>query len=69
MEMKILSPGMQDGEEADLRAQMFGVADNGEEGVGGRAEEKIQGYATSVWSESLQNAVGTHQGSIVREEA
>src|SRR5262249_26041286 len=36
MEMKILSPGMQDGEEAGLRAQMFGVTGNGvaEQGLG-----------------------------------
>src|SRR5882724_5176800 len=41
MEMKVLSPGVKDGEEADLRAQMLGIAGDDEERFRYGAEEKI----------------------------
>jgi hypothetical protein len=41
MEMEILSPGVEDGEEADLRAQMFGISRDGEESLRDGAEEEI----------------------------
>jgi hypothetical protein len=41
MEMKVLSPGVKHGEQADLRAQMLGIAGDGEERFRYGAEEKI----------------------------
>ena len=41
MEVKVLSPAVKDGEEADLRAQMLGIAGDGEERFRDGAEEKI----------------------------
>ena len=39
--MKVLTPAMQHGEEADFHAQMLGVAGNGEQGFGSGGEEEI----------------------------
>ena len=41
MEVQVLSPGMQHGKETDLRAQVFGIAGNGEQGIGHRAEQDL----------------------------
>ena len=39
MMQQILPPGMQDGEETDLRSQMFRIAGNGQQGFRGGAEQ------------------------------
>ena len=44
MEVQILSPGMEHGEETDFGAEMFGVVGNGEERCGGGAEENALDY-------------------------
>ena len=41
MKMQILPPAMQHGEEPEFHAQTLGVAGNGEQGLGGGAEEDI----------------------------
>ncbi len=41
MEMQILTPGMQHGEEADLRAQVFRVAGNGKQGLRRGTEQDV----------------------------
>jgi hypothetical protein len=41
MMQKILSPGMQNGEEANACAQMFRVAGNGEQGFGSGVEQDV----------------------------
>ena len=41
MQMQVLSPGVQDSEETDHRAQVFRVAGNGEQGSGHRAEQDL----------------------------
>jgi hypothetical protein len=38
---QILPPGVQDSEETDARAQMFGVAGNGEQGFGSGPEQDV----------------------------
>ena len=39
MEMEVLAPGVEHGQEADCRPQMFGVCGNREQGLGHRPEE------------------------------
>src|ERR1022692_705540 len=41
MKMQVLPPAMQHREEAEFHAQAFGIAGNGEQGLGGGAEEDI----------------------------
>ena len=41
MQMQVLPPGVQHGEETDLRAQVFGVAGDGEQGSGHGAEQDL----------------------------
>src|SRR2546430_16709260 len=41
MKVKILTPGMEHCKEADFRAQMLGVAGDGEQGLGSGAEEHV----------------------------
>src|SRR5450432_594363 len=41
MEVKVLPPGMERGEEAGFHAQTLGVAGNGEQGIGDGAEENV----------------------------
>ena len=41
MQVQILAPGMEHGEEPDRCSQMFGVARNGEQSFGGGAKEEI----------------------------
>ena len=48
MMQQVLTPGVEDGEEANLGAQMFGVPRDGEECLGGRAEENAVDYAFVV---------------------
>jgi hypothetical protein len=43
MKVKVLTPGMEHGEEAGLHAETFWVAGNGEQGFGGGAEEEAVG--------------------------
>jgi hypothetical protein len=41
MQVQVLAPGVEDGEETDFGAQMLGIAGNREEGFGGGAGEDI----------------------------
>src|SRR6267142_5147585 len=41
MQVEVLSPRVEDGEEADLGAQVFGVACDGEQSLGNTAKEEI----------------------------
>ena len=41
MDLEILPPGMQDAEESDLRAQMFGIGRDLQQSRGAGAEQKI----------------------------
>ena len=41
MMQQLLSPGMQDGDEADLGAQVFGIGGDGAQGLGAGVEEQI----------------------------
>src|SRR5277367_5446576 len=41
MKVKVLTPAMKHGKEADFRAQMSGIAGNGEQGFGSGAEQQV----------------------------
>jgi hypothetical protein len=41
MQQQVLAPGVQNGEEPDVRAEMLRVARDGEQGFGGRTEQDV----------------------------
>ena len=53
MKVQILSPAMQDGEEAGLHAQAFGVGGNREQSLSGGAEQEVINEGFVVESDGL----------------
>ena len=51
MEVKVLAPGVEDGEEAEFRAQVFGIAADGEQRFRGGSEEDVVDHLLVVESQ------------------
>src|ERR1043166_9406631 len=63
MEVKILSPGMKNGEKADVGAEMFRVASNGKQSFGGGPEENVENRFRVVESDS-RNLFGQREDDV-----